>query len=455
MKTPFTPLFLGSMLLTVSALAQPSARRPTTAGLQQLRQLVCHPQAAGHTSALARTAAAVRVPGKAMRYTWSGITNAWETPTAITYTYNSRGQVTQQVETDSASGWRTRQVLTTYNAAFNPTETREQYWNGSAWDDDTRRVQAYDAQQALAEDRSEYFNGSAWEITKGTRYQNTYNAANQLLAQVVQQYDALAHAYANTTRFLYAVPANGEWTVQTIQRWRANNWQDSLRLSNVQWHDFSKNQIASADIEKFDGSQWTTNLRLVGAYSSTSEVQIMQEISGPGTYENYARFTSAYDQKGTLLDTRIENWSSAGPGWEVVLWEHHIPTYDAAGDMRRRIDQLQFLLFTSGLENTTRFHFGNYQGIALAAQPHASQATMLAAYPNPSADGRFVLQTPASSGPAVVRVTDALGREVKQLTFATGLPAQAVLDLGPQPVGVYLAEVRSQGTVARARLEVR
>lgn len=91
---------------------------------------------------------------------------------------------------------------------------------------------------------------------------------------------------------------------------------------------------------------------------------------------------------------------------------------------------------------------GRYTGAVLAQQP---RRPLLPAevFPNPSADGRFVVRLPGAEAPGPVRVLDALGRAVYH---APTLPADQRLDLSRLPKGLYSLEVQTTAGVVRHRL---
>jgi|GEM_PF-2985969 len=455
MKTPFLLLLLGAGALTTALGQTPVSLRNATAA--QLRRLTTAAPASSHRPTLTarRGGGSVRVPGRAVRYRWSTANNAWESPTTIAYTYNSQAQLTQQVLADSATAEPLSRVLTTYNAYSAPTETREQYWNGTAWVDASRLVWTYDSHNTLEEERKEYFdsNGTSWLTVAGTHYLNTYNANNHLTAQVVQEYDSLTQGFVNKLRQLYVVPASGEWSQQTIQSWHSG-WQDSARVVNAQWQDFAKDQMTSADIQQpAGGGQWVTFMRMSGSYSPALERKVFDRLDSSGLWHNYARFSTSYDVFDTMTDSRVESWDDQTSTWNIVIQEHHLPTYDAAGELRRRIDQVLIPFFTTGLENSERYHFYDYRS-PLATQPASAGALALSAAPNPSADGRFELQVAGSPARVSVRVVDALGRPVWQRYYAGSLPASTNIDLSQQPAGVYMVEVRGEKSLGRLRVLV-
>ena len=77
--------------------------------------------------------------------------------------------------------------------------------------------------------------------------------------------------------------------------------------------------------------------------------------------------------------------------------------------------------------------------VTLTATRTPAWAAALRLFPNPSADGRAVLDLPPAAGPWAVRVTNAVGQAVLE---ARDWPAGPhVLDLGGHPAGVYVVRV--------------
>jgi hypothetical protein len=85
----------------------------------------------------------------------------------------------------------------------------------------------------------------------------------------------------------------------------------------------------------------------------------------------------------------------------------------------------------------------------------ARAETALLAYPNPSPDGRFMLQLPAPTATAEVRVTDALGREVAREAWANAPRSSYVLNLAAQPAGIYTVRVLTAAGLAVQRISIR
>jgi hypothetical protein len=94
-------------------------------------------------------------------------------------------------------------------------------------------------------------------------------------------------------------------------------------------------------------------------------------------------------------------------------------------------------------------------GSALPTRAGAPAETALQAYPNPSPDGRFMLQLPAPTATAEVRVTDALGREVAHEAWANAPRNSCPLDLTAQPAGLYVVSVQTAAGRAVHKISIR
>lgn len=89
------------------------------------------------------------------------------------------------------------------------------------------------------------------------------------------------------------------------------------------------------------------------------------------------------------------------------------------------------------VRDTVLYPFGAPTGLTAAAGEPVVQI-----FPNPSADGRFMVRVGAGPGAPVLTVVDALGRVVAQQQLTAGQEADTPLDLRAQAAGLYAAHLR-------------
>ncbi|GAA4026877.1 hypothetical protein GCM10022409_08560 [Hymenobacter glaciei] len=396
-----------------------------------------------HGMALAARAASTTVlrPGQITAYGYSPATKQWEDPISLGYTYNAQALVTQEVAADSASSTPYYRTFTAYNAAQNPLSVSTQYYDSGSWTDDSRDVSAYDAQQQITlQEHQEADQAGNWITAAGTRYLNTYDAANHLTAQTVQVYRPTTQAYADSVRYQYTVAATGEWTSRLTQVPDGQGkWQDDERWEKVVWYNFAEMLVASVDLQVPTATgQWETVARQQGTYTPTRwELLTQHQLSG--SWENEQRQLATFDSAGNPTLAEFDSWN--GSGWDVILALENQYTYNTDNSIRFKIVSFDF--GGTGLQPVERQNFGNYQSIALATRANTRLAAPLLAYPNPSNDGRFTVELPTTLAAAHVSVIDGLGREVAHQAWQGSARSQLRLDLSSQQPGLYTVHVQT------------
>ena len=484
MKTIFRSLLvLGLSLVADAATAQHFLARPAT--VAQLRQ-----QAAAHAPAATRrgTSVAVLRPGLVVSYAYNDTINAWVRPKKTVFRYDAAGRTIQQTECDSATnrpfnqtfttynaagqvterrlqedlgsgaGWENaNRTLTTYNAAGLVTETLNQYdflgGLGAGWENENRELSTYDSRNELIERRQEKFQSipRTWRATVGTRYLNTYNAGNFITEQVVQVYRSATAAYADSARILSTRAATGEWTEAITQEPNGSGgWRNQERTTNAVWFNYAQQQLASADVQDWNGTQWQPAGRLRGTFTATSSDEIYEELVN-GQYVNASRQFASYDAYGNLLNALFAEWN--GAAWVSIIEVRNQYAYNPDQSLRRSVASVDF--FGSGLQLAQLSNYSNYQTIVLSRRAAALAAGTVQAYPNPSPDGRFTLLLSAPAATGEICVFNALGRQVARDAWAGAPRTTCALDLSALPAGFYTVRVETAAGRIVQRLSIR
>lgn len=121
------------------------------------------------------------------------------------------------------------------------------------------------------------------------------------------------------------------------------------------------------------------------------------------------------------------------------------------------IDIIDVSIGFAGAYSTSNGPTGFYTvNSSLLPTAAATPAAPFLIYPNPSTTGQFTVQLPASvkTGPAVLRVLDALGREVDSHTVAQASGLQLPIDLSRQPSGVYVLQLNTTAGSTQQKLVI-
>lgn len=113
-----------------------------------------------------------------------------------TYTYTGT-QLTMEVEEEYISGsWQnSSRILYTYDANNNAVTTETEQWNGSSWDKDGKETRTFDGNHNMLTNIHANWTGSSYE--PGIRITNTYNGYNQMLTQIIDAWDGSAFVPSN------------------------------------------------------------------------------------------------------------------------------------------------------------------------------------------------------------------------------------------------------------------
>ncbi|WP_345114221.1 T9SS type A sorting domain-containing protein [Hymenobacter algoricola] len=390
--------------------------------------------AAGLTPAARQTM--LSRPGRAVYYTWDESTSAWVDPTVLTYAYDGRGALTEEVAADSATLVNQTRLQYTYDAQGRNTGELNQVWDGSTWQNQSRFLATYDAQGNTTEELQQNWRSGAWFTAFGSRYANTY-LGSVLSSRTETRWDN--GTFENWSREVYTI-SNGEWTTITAQEWALGAWQDYERLTDIVWQDWASRRLATLTDQTWVGT-WQDLSYITATHAPNgSSVYTIQVPTRNGTRLNDSRQSELYDAQGSFLLYQEETWRNAA--WEVTDAYRELPTYAGADRVTRRITQ-SYDNQLAAFVNQERFNYAGFVIITGAASPVLA-ADRLQLYPNPTT-GRVTVLLPGTTA-LTGAVLNTLGQQVQQFTLAPG----GQLDVTTLPAGVYTVRLQTpQGQITR------
>jgi photosystem II stability/assembly factor-like uncharacterized protein len=113
--------------------------------------------------------------------------------------------------------------------------------------------------------------------------------------------------------------------------------------------------------------------------------------------------------------------------------------------------------WTGAVDATTGAGQGmrRFTSSVLGTKQVTSEQLGFSVYPNPSADGRFIIASPKVRTGVELRVADALGREVTRHTWQSSTATPFTLDLSRYQAGIYSLEISSEAGSNRQKLVIR
>lgn len=387
------------------------------------------------------------VPGRSVGHSWNP--GGWGNGSTKIYTYDSQGNNTQIVDSDSVTNAPDGRESYTYNARKQVTEFVDQNWIGSAYVNDEREQYTYDAQgNVTLEIYQQWLNG-AWSTQNGYRTTSTYNSANVLTGQVYEELNTTTNVWQLEGRVAFTLNASNQWTEIVYQEWRNGAYVNDERTRNITWYDWIKLLPSYLEDQEWSGGAWVDEQRSTITYQPNgSNVEVQQQSTAPNTWVNDDRITITYDNFGNLILNQVESWNSSNT-WVIVGADRTLLSYTAANQVRRAVEQ-SYNTSQNRYVNSYVTTYGNF--ITLGTRRASGLEAAATLHPNPTADATTIsLRGLRDQGTLQADVVNMLGQVVQNLSVRSqhGAISQQI-NLAAFPAGVYTVRLHTtEGMVAK------
>ena len=281
--------------------------------------------------------------------------------TAYTYISSARGgDLTHLMKYDNATNW-IYVGDTAYNNAYNYvqefdgnnnlTSNVAQYWNGTAWVNNTKNLYFYDTANRLTSMVLQSWGGTSWVNVAEDLY--SYDAAGHVYSdqymlwymptttfmpssqkvyfydltgnkttELGQVYNSTLGTYDYSTRYLYTYNSANQLLTTTYSTWDGSAWVNSTLYTNT--YDSTGNRTTQL-YQTYDGtsSVWVnTTLNLyssfTGSHMAQSETDQVWDTTGGGMWVNTRKYTYTYNSYSQMTSSTGISWNSGG-FWEYAL----------------------------------------------------------------------------------------------------------------------------------------
>ncbi|HEX8429469.1 T9SS type A sorting domain-containing protein [Hymenobacter sp.] len=396
-----------------------------------------------------RGTATITLPGRSTGRSWNSTANRWNTSGAVsTYSYDSRGNNTQVVYSDSATAMPEGKEFYTYNSRNQVTEYSDQNWNGSAYVNDEREQYTYDAQGNNTLQVRQTWNGTAWVTQSSYRTTYTYNTANVVTSRVYEQLNMSNNIWEQDGRITFTVNANNQWTEAVYQEWNNGAYVNDERTRNITWYDWGKLLPSYYEDQEWSGGAWVDDQRSTITYQPNgSYVEVQQQPTAPNMWVNDDRITTTYDNFGNLILDQTESWNNNA--WTITSADRTVLSYTATNEVRRAVEQ-EYNTSLGRYVNSYLTTYGSFVTLATRRATGLEAAATL--HPNPTAGTATIsLSGLREQGTLPAEVLNVVGQVVQTMALR---PQQGSIkqeiNLTTLPAGVYTVRVHtSDGAVTK------
>lgn len=251
------------------------------------------------------------------------------------YTYNSNQQETSRISEnwdDVNKIWiNNSKSIYIYDTYKNMTMDVGFFWDNwnqiwdTAWAYKTDYT--YNTAGKVLTETNRVWNSGIWTDSYKNNY--TYNTSNHLIQEIEQNY--VGGLWENTYKYDYTVNASGEITQVLGYEWLFNNWVPDIKVINIVWYNFAKEQPLSYIIQKHNGSTYINDQRYTATYNTNGAIlsELFEEWNT--IWRNKYRNIISYDSQGNLTNYLNQEWIANA--WVTLFGDKLTYTYNTSNEI--------------------------------------------------------------------------------------------------------------------------
>ena len=197
----------------------------------------------------------------------------------------------------------TRTIITekTTEDVYLLTESIEQEWISSAWQNVSRYTYYYDSSSTNYLTTTEVWDNNQW--INETQYWLTFNNNGKVIEEVYKTW--VDGGWVNSEKYLYEYDENENTTIETSQYWNSSEWTNSNRTVNT----YTGNNITEKLYQQWNVSDWSNVERFQYNYvnNNLTEKLFQQYIMG---WNNVELVQNSYDSQNNIIQTLYNRWDN-------------------------------------------------------------------------------------------------------------------------------------------------
>jgi hypothetical protein len=365
-----------------------------------------------------------------------------------------------------------------YNANMKDTTRTYYYWNGTAWQLESKWVNQYNANGGLT--NSSRYVANQGGLLENYRIFQTYNASGYAIERTERE--LITGNFVNKAQRVYGRDAAGNLTEFITKNWSNNTWENATRVVNT--FQPSSTLVDTATRYDWTNNTWRPLSRDIYTYNSNGLITLQyQETYNTNTqiFGNYRRNESSYNASGKIALYSEYFWINGN--WKL-LTEVTFITY--TGDFYGRATRKEFDSNTNQMEN--RFRWDNtfnqngwlvknrqfewlnsaweetaftdytFEEILISGVSKLAEANTLKAYPNPFHSNTILeFETPVS-GITTIKIFSATGQLINEAKLNTSQGYNSWLWNGDDangmalPQGMYVIQLHTANQINTLKL---
>ncbi len=404
-----------------------------------------------------QTKGLISKPGNSENYYW--FETEWEHSSNTEYSYNTKGFLTERLQTNATSGENQNKNTWAYDSHDNQTENIGYNWNDIDWEiyGGHKNLYTYDANGNITENVTQYWEEDNWTNSSKDIYDYDNNGVK--IGRIHQEWEN--NSWANEWKITYATNNQGEWIEIIDSEWENNSWVYIYRETDIVWHNWElwqrssyKSQVWNVqwiNFEKYnatfinddyvgvylryENNIWVNYRRETYTKSQTERIRIYEYFENKG-WANSSRHSQFFDEYESYTGSRDESWEN--DEWVVSGEWSNTYTYNENNDITEEI----FMIWnpdTLDLENFQRHVYSNFQYFESGVNDIISLSNVKV-FPNPVGDILNIEIQNKNLTEAVFQIMNITGQIVYEGIVSNQLTSKDIKSLS---TGVYILHIQT------------
>ncbi len=298
--------------------------------------------------------------------------------------------------------------LFSYDGQHNQTEKKSQVWSGTTWVDTERWTSSFNAAGYEIESRQEQWNGSAWDLKEGNQVTIAMDG-NRIGVATIKEWNIGSQTWDNSSRNTYSYTGTGIYFTSVIVEVWAGGWVNNLKME----YSWTGDKLTETIAYEYQNNTWVRVTKMTETFPDAfTSVMLLSIDDENGGWMDGSRTTTKVDSHGNVV---LEQMEMNIGSWAIFMSTRFTLTY-SGNNLTQRITET-FAMGTDW-EKTLKEVFSNFASLGTGV--NVLPENSLSVFPNPAGKDVVVHLSMLNPGSVTLTLFSLTGQSVLEESFVVG-----------------------------------
>lgn len=298
------------------------------------------------------------------KFSWNENMAKWEFSGSSTAVLNGNDEIQEETEYDINGNAISRITYSIDATKLIASTIYDSYTNGT-WIHNTKTEIEKDTEGRILREENFYWENNNWILSNGKKttiekisseliyetdliiddntkfytpiFKRTITISNGNVSEILTQQYEKSH-WLNITAEGFDYDASGKISSMIYLTWNNNQWVNNELYTNIDWHNFSKNQLNYVELKLWDGSNWVSNQKAIYQYKLNGGISSISfnYINNEWVYSY--RLNEDYDIHNNPKSYKIEQFDNNN--WKTIIETSIEYSYDSSNRLTEAITKI-------------------------------------------------------------------------------------------------------------------